>query len=287
MSGISNIYRLNLESGNRDRLTSVLGGAYYPDLRGNRLVYSDFCENGFRVCTLTEPHPIRDLAGALDDTLAAAGTETLALARSPYQARIPQPTFALSAPRREGKPYKPSFEKLYWFPRIAFDYGTFKPGTYLLLNDVLEKLSFLGGFAINQKRDYDLFGMAEYRALYPTIFVEYYNIQRRLTAHFSDSTRIVGEDPEVNPIYDTYRIRYRYSLNEIDGGLRVPLGGSTYAKLMGVYDRYNAHNRFDDGVSIGITYFKGWSGKLGLYTDQRRPGISLGNQPQRRIQGLC
>ncbi len=193
VSGISNVYRQNLETGKRDRLTEVLGGAYYPDMRGNRLVYSDFCEDGFRICQLTDPHPVRDLTGALD-AAAAVGIDSVALARTPYHTRVPLPKFDLVAPRHEARPYKPSFEKLYWFPRIAFDYGTFKPGTYLLLNDVLEKLSFLGGFAINQKRDYDLFGIVEYRALFPTVFVEYYNVQRRLTAHFSDSTRIIGED---------------------------------------------------------------------------------------------
>ncbi len=65
----------------------------------------------------------------------------------------------------------------------------------------------------------------------------------------------------------------------------MPFGGNTYARLAAVYDRYNANNRFDDGLAIGITYFKGWSGKFGLYTDQRRPGIDSEINPSGGFKG--
>lgn len=264
-SGIANIYRLNLEDGSREQLTCVLGGAFYPDQQGERLVYADFRDHGFRICRCDSLPPLKHTRTTLDNA-----TDD----RAPYSARVPKPGYALSAPRVEAKPYKPAFESLYWFPRITLDYGTFKPGTYLLVNDFLEKLSFLGGFAVNQKRDYDLFGIVEYRVHYPTFFVEYYNIQRRLTSEFADSSRITGEEPGFVPVYDRYRIRYRYNLNEVDLGARVPVAEGSYGRVTAVYNRYNATNRFDDGTTIGITYFKGWAGKVGLFTDQRRPGIA-------------
>jgi hypothetical protein len=270
ITGISNIYRLNLEDSSRVQLTSVLGGAYYPDIRGDRMVYADFCGQGYRICSLNNPTPLA-IADPPEDAA--------------YAARVPKPNYPLTAERRVGKLYKPTFENLYWFPRIAFDYGTFKPGVYLLLNDVLEKLNFLGGFAINEKKDYDLFGSVEYRALYPTIFAEYYNVQRNLTQHFADSTRIVGEDPNFQPVFDQYGIKYRYNLNEIEGGLKIPLSKGTQAKVSTIYDRYTAHNRFDDGTTIGLTYFKGWSGRLGYYTDQRRPGIASEINPTGGYKG--
>jgi len=265
VSGIPNVYRLSIEDGTREQLTSTLGCAIYPDKRGNRLVYADFCENGFRIMRLDNPSVVKPgRRNSLDSTLAE---------QSSYPSRVPLKPIAFDAPQPEGKLYKPVFETLYWFPRIAFDYNTFKPGSYLLLNDVLEKLNFIGGFAINQKRDYDLFGILEYRALYPTVFAEYYNIQRRLTSHFSDSSRIVGEEPDFRPIYDTYRIRYRYSLHEVEAGVHVPVGAGTQVSVSGIYDRFNASNRFDDGTAVGITYFKGWAGKVGFRRDLRRPGV--------------
>ncbi len=267
VSGISNIYRLDLESGRKVQLTSVLGGAFYPDFRTDRLVYTDYCENGFRICTLTDPPEVRVPANAFDATTDEQPS---------YAARVPRGSFDFSVDYPKTSGYKPVFEKLYWFPRIAFDYGTFKPGTYVLINDVLEKLTFIGGFAINQKRDYDLFGSIEYREFFPTIFADYYNIQRRLTSHFEDTQRIIGEEgegPNARPIYDQYRIRFRYSLHEVDLGLKIPFGEGTHISLSGIYDSYNAHNRFDDESSIGITYFKGWAGKVGFHTDMRRPGV--------------
>ena len=272
VSGISNIYRHDIESGQRDQLTSVLGGAFYPMMHGDLLVYSEFCADGFRVCYLRNPQTIRPTRNPLDE-------------ENSYVASVPKPEFSLAVEPRESKPYKPAFEKLYWFPRVAFDYGTFKPGTYILINDVLEKLSFIGGFALNQKKDYDLFGQVEYRGFYPTFFVEYYNIQRRLSSLFADSTRIIGEE-DFQPIYDQFRIRYRYSLHEIDGGVRVPVGKDRYFRGTVVYDRYIAHNRFDDGTSIGITYFRGWAGKFGYFTDQRRRSIDSEINPSGGYKGF-
>jgi hypothetical protein len=271
-SGIANIYRLNVEDGSREQLTCVLGGAYYPDMQDGRLVYVDFRDHGFRVCRTENPEPLKHTRSTLDSATTDGGV--------PYSSRVPKPNYSFSVPRMAAKPYKPAFESLYWFPRIAFDYGTFKPGTYLLVNDFLEKLSFLGGFALNQKGDYDLFGMVEYRASYPTVFVEYYNIQRRLSSVFADSSRIVGEEPGFIPVYDNYRIRYRYNLNEVDLGLRVPVAEGSYGRVTAVYNRYNALNRFEDGTTIGITYFKGWAGKAGFFTDQRRPGIASEINPE-------
>jgi Tol biopolymer transport system component len=265
--GIANVYRLNIEDGSRQQITCVLGGAFYPDRQGERLVYTDFRDHGFRICKCDNPSPLKPERTMLDSA---------SNLQASYISRIPKPHYTVSATRVAAKPYKPAFESLYWFPRIAFDYGTFKPGTYLLVNDFLEKLSFLGGFAVNQKRDYDLFGIVEYRVHYPTFFVEYYNIQRRLSSVFADSTRIVGEEEEPGfiPVYDRYRIRFRYNLNEVDLGARVPVAQGSYGKITAVYNRYNADNRFDDGTAIGITYFKGWAGRVGLFTDQRRPGIA-------------
>jgi Tol biopolymer transport system component len=263
VSGIPNVYRLNLADSTREPVTNVLGCALYPDARGTRLTYTDFCEKGFRICWTT--YPAKNARHVLDTDLSAAD--------SSYVKGIPPVRYNMTETRQAAKPYHPAFESLYWFPRVAFDYGTFKPGVYVLLNDFLDKLSFLGSFAVNEKKDYDLYGGVEYHEFYPTIFVDFYNIQRRLTSHFTDSTRIIGEEPGFAPVYDTYRIRYRYSLNELDAGVQIPLQEGTHLKLSGIYSRYVAHNLFDDGTNIGITYFRGWAGKFGLYTDQRRRGI--------------
>lgn len=274
-SGIANIYRLNLDDESKEQLTVVLGSAFYPAVTSGKLAYSEFCGDGFRICVLDSFAPVRLPRSALDD-------------RSSYLARVPRKDVALTGTPRSSEPYRPRFESLYWFPRIASDYNTFKPGTYLVLNDVLDKMTFIGGAAVNQKREYDLYGLVEYKQFYPTIFAEYFNVQRRLTSFFADSSRIIGEEDGpvgLEPIFDQYRIRYRYNLNEISVGLGVPLTVNMNVKTRATYDQYVAHNRFDDESSVSLTYFRGWSWKTGLYMDARRPGILTDISPAAGYRG--
>ncbi|NUO18154.1 hypothetical protein HUU59_01715 [bacterium] len=275
-SGIQNIYKLSLENESLERLTVVLGGAHYPDENNGSLAFAEFCNDGFRICVMDSITPVRLPRNSLD------------LAVSNYMAGIPRNEDIPSPVIRNASPYRPRFESLYWFPRIAFDYNTFKPGTYLVLNDVLDKMTFIGGAALNQKREYDIYGLVEYKQFYPTIFAEYFNIQRRLTSFFADSSRIIGEveGPDgINPIYDEYRIRYRYNLNEVSVGLGVPLSSGTNIKSRATYDQYVAHNRFDDESSVSLTYFRGWSWKTGVYTDSRRPGLYTEISPNSGYRG--
>jgi len=270
-SGISNIYRIDLETDAREQLTSVIGGAYYPDLREGKLAFCDFTGHGFRICVIHHPELLKLPPDHLDH-------ET-------YASRVPEPTYDNRFQVPEVTSYKPRFDNLYWFPRIMIDYGTVKPGTYVWLTDILGKLDFIGGFAINSKKDYDLYGQVEYRVFYPTVFAEIFNMQRRLSQHFADSARIVDES-EGEPIYDRYRIRYRYNLTEVDAGLKWPLGRSSYLKLTGIYDRYTAHNRFDDGTAIALAYFKGMSAQLAYYTNQVRRDVDSPINPSAGYYGF-
>ncbi|MBK6766940.1 MAG: BamA/TamA family outer membrane protein [bacterium] len=275
-SGIANIYRLTLDTEELEQLTVVLGGALYPEYRDGKLAYSDFCGDGFRVCVADSISPVRMPRRSLDDA-------------ESYMAKIPTEDVALRGTARNADPYRPRFESLYWFPRIAFDYKKFKPGTYLVLNDVLDKVTFIGGAAINADREYDLYGLAEYKEFYPTIFAEYFNVQRRLTSYFADSSRIVGEEDDGRgpiPIFDQYRIRYRYNLNEISVGLGLPLTETMNVKTRATYDQYVAHNRFDDESSVSLTYFRGWSWKSGYYFDARRPGMLTEISPSSGYRGF-
>jgi hypothetical protein len=262
---------MNLETDLRQPLTSVIGGAYYPDMREDKLAFCDFTGQGFRVCVVRHPVPLKLPAEHLD--------------QKGYAARVPEPTYDNRFHVPEVTSYKPRFDNLYWFPRIMVDYGTVKPGTYVWLTDILGKLDFIGGFAVNTKKDYDLYGQLEYRVLYPTVFAEVFNMQRRLSEHFADSTRIIGESGS-EPIYDRYRIRYRYNLTEVDAGIKWPLGRSSYLKLMGIYDNYTAHNRFDDESTVALTYFKGMSAQISYYTNQVRRAVDSEINPSAGYYGF-
>jgi len=63
------------------------------------------------------------------------------------------------------------------------------------------------------------------------------------------------------------------------------MGTGASVKTRAVYDQYIAHNRFDDGASVSLTYFRGWAWKLGYYTDQPRAGIDAGINPRGGYKG--
>jgi len=53
--GIFNIYRQNLTTGNTEKLTSVLGGAFMPFARGNELYFSNYINDGYKISKIMLP----------------------------------------------------------------------------------------------------------------------------------------------------------------------------------------------------------------------------------------
>ena len=54
------------------------------------------------------------------------------------------------------------------------DYGTTKLGMYFYSNDVMENYSILGGVAAKSDLDMDIFGIVEYKGIWPALFLEGY-----------------------------------------------------------------------------------------------------------------
>jgi Tol biopolymer transport system component len=267
-TGIFNIYSLDLRTHQSVPLTNVLGGAFMPDVHGDSLTFCQFTAKGFVVSVLDDiaPLPAANLLYIPD-----------------YASYMPVTHHNdVKQPLPPNRSYKPAFMGLSWLPRIAFDYGSFKPGVYLYSSDFLDKLSIMGGFAINGRQDHDLFAMAEFKGLPPTVFAELYNIVRNRTYHFADSTIIVGEVPtpdQPKPIYDQYRIRYNYNLTELDFGLRYPLSNELSLRLAGIYSRYISNNKFDDGTAISLTYYKGWAFQTTIHGDFRAHTLTSNIHP--------
>jgi hypothetical protein len=268
-TGIFNIYAKNLQTGESVPVTNVIGGALMPDVHGDSLVFANFTAHGYTISVLEDIQPLSP------EHLEYIPDYETTLPSADYHDKVEElpPT----------KAYKPSFMGLTWLPRIAWDYGSFKPGFYLYSSDFLEKFSVLGGFAINTDRDHDLFAQIEFRGLPPTLFAEAYNIVRNRTYYFADSTIIVGETNQGSnpkPIYDKYRIRYRYNLTELDFGLRYPLSRNVNLQLAGIYSRYVSHNKFDDGTAISLTYLRGWAFQATFRGDFRARTLTSNIQPE-------
>jgi len=252
-SGIFNLYRYNLKSGDTEPVTNLLGGAFQaavaPD--GSELIYSEWTLEGYKLRKFVLPQVPAD--------------EPTRYGRD-YLAVLPEVTFNDSQPDTlPSRPYKPIFEQLFFVPRIAFDYGTFKPGVYIYSSDFLEKLSLFSGFDYNARGEFDAVAMLDFKALRPTLFAEGYYLKRIDDERFEDTFVIVGErevlqpdgSTRLEPIYGDYGVDYRFHLMLFDLGAKFRLFTPLEMELRSSISRYDAFLAYDDGTSFQYTYFKG------------------------------
>ena len=167
-TGIYNIRKLNLDSGENTLITNVTGGAVMPDINKNgQLVYSLYDNVGYHIYTLPN-HPVINPEFAVYD--------------EDYLASVPDKNFDDSVvPNWKVESYRQQFTGVHILPRLLIDYGTIKPGAYLFASDILDKMTFIAGAAINTDFDYDLYGIFEYRNFFPTLFIEGYNLSQNIT----------------------------------------------------------------------------------------------------------
>lgn len=241
-TGIFNVYSIDLKTRKQELLTNVLGGAFMPAVSGNgRLAYASFGAEGYRLALLkhTQPIPVehaRYLSHQPLVQLASASKNVPPLDIRGIQYRDVDDSQVLDYPALK---YRNHYSSVAFLPRVMLDYGTLKLGTYLYSSDILDKYGFIGGFALNRQKDYDLFGIIEYRNLLPTLFLEAYN-----------QVQHTREDD----------VRWRFNLIEVDGGARLKLNDHQDLELRAVYSRYNARLRtFERNqlVNFGYTYFIG------------------------------
>ncbi len=212
-TGIYNIYKLDIASGDVSMVTNVRGGAFNPEPAEDGLIYINYKgikSNVYRINS--EVYLNSPVSGSEHDYRVLSGTYYF------------EPDLSLL---ETSKKYSNDFEQLLMIPRIAFDGKKFKPGMYFFVNDYLEKISFFAGFGASFDGDYDIFGMAEYRFLLPTLYGMAINVVKNDKNTFLDERIIVGEyqDEQGNwtPVYQRNNIEFKYDLKEFNFGIRTPM----------------------------------------------------------------
>jgi Tol biopolymer transport system component len=210
-SGIFNIYRHDIAAGETVPVTNVRGGAFYPEVKGSELVYTNY--KGVKMNIYS-----------VDLSTSSAVSPVYGNAKvNPFPYSFTPDTELL----KRSVNYGNEFEHVLLIPRIAFDGGKFKPGMYFMINDYLEKISLFGGFGVAMNLDYDLFAMAEYKFLLPTLYGLGINVEKHDDNSFIDERIIVDSyEDEFGidiPIYQENDIDFTYNLKEFDFGLRTPM----------------------------------------------------------------
>ena len=226
ITGIFNLYYIDLEAQKMHRITNVIGGAFDPCIAsdGKKLAFSVYGEDGYEIRSLSfedkgdpiDPDPFSSPSGHSASNNVASRNGNSAQIRENNTLDVGSIS----------EPYGSEFSGFLIMPRLALDDGKFKLGTYLSSSDVLDKQSILGGVLLGGNLDSDIFVLYDYKRFRPTFFLEFY----RQTRHVDD--KIFDRDNDVI-IYERV-----FDLNEANLGLRGKFLGDDELRAALVLSRY-------------------------------------------------
>lgn len=235
-TGIYNIYRRNMDTGETDLVTNVTGGAMMPAVNNaGELVYACYDSIGYKIYEIDKPIAVE---------------KSLAVYNPEYIASIPDKNFddsKLSEP--EVKDYKQMFTPIHILPRLWIDYGTLKPGFYLLSSDVLDKYTLLGSAAVNSKLDYDLYGLVEIKDFKYPFYLEAYNLSANVPDNFYYRTGADSVYYKRNVNFNLLEFRVGVNLGSLIWSYREWLA----LQLDYVNRQYNAKIDQEAGIQNGQT----------------------------------
>ena len=279
-TGIFNLYSYDVSSDSIAQVTNVLGGAFYPTVNASGdIVYSAYTSGGYKIYMLTNPGVLADGDFHYGGT-AGSIPHPPGLPAPPASPASPQ--FDWSAlrsyddtgiPPANAKPYRNIFTSVTFVPFIRVDnynpknkaLDVIKPGLYIFSNDVLERVGFFAGAAINRQLERDLFLQFFYRSripllydagLEPTASVELYNVTRK-------SSNYLTLDPYVIPVNLTYdllefdfalsqpflsqfgNLEFRYALSRYTSSLEDFINPYQQSVVSGSADLYLIANTFN------------------------------------------
>ena len=257
-TGIFNLYKFDIENGNKIQLTNVKGGAFMSSAsKKGDLVYAGYTSDGYKIIKLGKnekkwinsedryiesPNPPLNQVNRLGDYTA----EDFAPLKNFNDSILPE---------NEKSKYSSAFTRLTLLPFIRYDnYNTsnstidkFKPGVYLTSSDMLNRYSLFAGGSINTRLERDLFLTFIFRNKLPLIYslglkpelsIELFSISRK-----SDVDILFGVDNTVSP--PTYENKVNtdvtYNLFEVNIAAKHKIFNSlNNLELRFTYSQYSA-----------------------------------------------
>lgn len=186
-SGIFNIYELDIASGEILQITNVYGGAFMPDVKGDKLVFSTYTSTGFKIAFIEKMIKFKPR-----DREILAFADSFANFASSKSSNSYDDT---ELPEFKVREYKNVYTSLSFYPVLRFDnynkhdrgIDLLKFGFYTYSTDVVGKYSLFAGALINRKLERDLFLMFEFNDKFPILYhlglkpkftLEAYNVTR-------------------------------------------------------------------------------------------------------------
>ncbi|MGC8653766.1 MAG: DPP IV N-terminal domain-containing protein [Candidatus Kryptoniota bacterium] len=241
-SGIFNLYRIDLATGNIVPLTDVLGGAFMPSVSADgRIAYSSYHWNGYKLAYLRECQPIKDIPRYIVSiypvNLASTGGEYFPSAIKHFD--------DMNVQSYKSKPYESVTTSMSFYPVLLYDnynphtsfFDELKAGLYFYSTDVVGKYDIFGGATLNKLLERDLFLQLNYNdklpglsslGIYPKFTMSAYNLSRQTQGKIG-----LGAD--------TIQVPVTYNLIEVSTAFSGPIVIPSLNLSLGfTFDRYNS-----------------------------------------------
>lgn len=262
-TGIFNVYKYDINSKEKKRLTNVLGGAFMSDESSNGdLCYAGYTSTGYKIFLISNEQK-KEINPS---------SNYVWINNPPLDSDKPNgdiKNFDISSlknfndyetPEYESQRYSGAFSKLTFFPFLRFDnYNTgnkftekLKPGVFVTSSDMLNRYSIFAGGSINTRMERDLFLQFEYKnklpiitslGLRPELSLELYSISRKanVDVNFGADTvnGVVKYDYTIptNVTYDLFEVDFivKHRLFSRDDNLQLKFVYSTYTAALGSF----------------------------------------------------
>jgi Tol biopolymer transport system component len=248
-TGIFNIYRHDMNTGERSQLTNVLGGAFMPDQdSAGRLLYATYTASGYKIALLRKVEPI--LEGVHEYLPSERFSPPLASTAADWDWDALNAFDDSSVKQHESSVYERMFQSMMYFPTFRIDsfnpdntgLELFKPGLMMYSQDVLSRLEFLASASINIKGERDLYLNVTYRdklpvfasfGLFPDLSLEVFNVTRGTSADIPLPLDTVGVKVDFNLLEFAVKLGH----NIVNNRMRLDVGysHSRYTSTIGSF----------------------------------------------------
>jgi Tol biopolymer transport system component len=257
VTGVFNVYALDLASDEIAQVTNVRGGAFFPTMNDSgSVVYAGYDADGFQLYQVSRA----EAQTVTDGRFRPEGSSFAGLPAGKGTAENQpehQPDYQVDSDSHRGsaamdagdfgrlgqgtvEPYGSEFLRTTLMPRLSFDEGHLKAGTYLSTFDALDRQSIFGALSVAPGNgDRDLYAVYKYRGFRPTLRLSYIHLRRHTSRRDSTEAR------------DGIVTGMNFSLNRLTFGATGRLNRTSEVDLSLAYDRYDASLDIDVFVPRG------------------------------------
>ncbi len=268
-NGIFNIYRLDVERGEEEQLTNVIGGAFMPSVDDSgTVVYSEYTATGYKIALLKDAQPL-DVDGHHYLPVKQYAPQIASASQQDFDWESLRSFDDTIVPEYGTRSYKTIFQSMMFFPVLRIDgynpdnkgLSLLKPGLMMYSSDILNRLEMLASGSINIDLERDLYLNVTYRdklpllgtlGIFPDLSLEVFNVTRGTSSSIDFPLDTVDVDVDFNLL--EFAVRLKHNLFSSHTRMELSYRHSRYTSTIGSFtnpETFQLNPAFDNLYLIG------------------------------------